>query len=135
MWQPHGAQLQMQPGSICANYDSRQAGAAAHLEIVQPLLDLLHGGILEEVLAVIGALMDGYGGQIAVLQPKVLRHLQQATSALSSTIQANALPHCYTSSSDRQSSLKKASYTKLWCVSLTSDACCRMCTIGYRWLA
>ena len=50
--------------------------AAAHLEIVEPFLNLLHRSVLEEILAVVCTLVDGNGWQVSVLQSKVLGHLR-----------------------------------------------------------
>ena len=99
------------PGSTRANYGSQWA--AEHLKVIQPLLDLLHGGILKEVLAVICALMYGYGRQIAVLQPKVLWYLQQAASVLSPTVQSNALPSSYTLFAARLSSVEQGAVCQM----------------------
>ncbi len=57
--------------------------AAAHLKVVQPLLDLLHSRVLEEVLAIVGALVDGDGWQVGILQPKVFWHLRTQSATVS----------------------------------------------------
>ena len=68
--------------SSCNGRRENSRPVRAHLKIIQPLVDGTRLSVFEEVLAVILGIVNCNGWQVAVLQPKVLGHLNKHRTTL-----------------------------------------------------